>query len=165
MTDIVLCSDMDQQSEFFPDSFARISVKGLYLKDGKILLCKDETAVPFGKGAFWELPGGGWDFGETFEETFKREAMEEMGLEVSKISNQPIQAWPVKRERSSRLPSWYYVLMLLFRVEFKDFNFTPSSECTEIGFFTWEEFQKLENLLVQSQPLKELLTKGDFETI
>ena len=152
-----------QQSEYFPDSFARVSVKGLYLKDGKILLCKDETAVPYGKPAVWEMPGGGWDFGETFHDTLRREVGEEMGLELARISERPIEVWPVRRERSRRVPGWYYVLILLFRIDFKNLDFSPTTECSEIGFFTWDEFLQLENVHSQTQPLRTIFTKEDFE--
>lgn len=61
----------------------RISIKGIFEKDGKILMLKDD------KGR-WELPGGKIDFGEHPTESLRREFMEELGvteLEIGKVVN------------------------------------------------------------------------------
>ena len=155
---------MAEQSAHFPDSFARVTVKGLYMKDGKIMLCRDETGFDFDAPAVWELPGGGWDFGETFEETLKREAKEEMGLEIISVSEKPLHVWSLRKERSRGM-GWYYALILLHAIDFKDLDFTPTDECREIGFFTYDEFMALDDLYIQTQPLRNLLTREDFENI
>lgn len=54
---------------------------GLVVKDGKILLIKKKTGPYDG---LLDLPGGSFEFGETPEETLKREILEETGLEVTK---------------------------------------------------------------------------------
>ena len=54
---------------------------GLVIKDGKILLIKKKTGPYDG---LLDLPGGSFEFGETPEETLKREMLEETGLEVIK---------------------------------------------------------------------------------
>ena len=54
---------------------------GLVVKDGKILLIKKKTGPYDG---LLDLPGGSFEFGETPEETLKREMLEETGLEVTK---------------------------------------------------------------------------------
>ena len=151
-----------RQSSDFPDSFARVTVKGLYFKDGKILLSRDAVAVSKGGGEVLELPGGGWDFGEDFATTLKREIKEEMGLEVTSISNKPLFVYPVKKEDSHGF-EWYWALMLIFAVEFKDLNFTPSVECKELVFLDYDEFMTVENLFVATQPLRNLLTREDFK--
>ncbi|HET8575169.1 MAG TPA: hypothetical protein VFM02_03310 [Candidatus Paceibacterota bacterium] len=43
------------QSKDFPACFYRVTIKGLVMKNGKILLLKDSPKLS-GK---WELPGGG----------------------------------------------------------------------------------------------------------
>ena len=57
----------------------RIRVSGILKKDDKILFVKHRK-----KGEeYYLLPGGGVDFGETFEEALKREFKEEVNIEIS----------------------------------------------------------------------------------
>ncbi len=62
-----------------------VSIKGFLCRDNEILLLK--TAGTTGK---WELPGGRADFGESVEETLRREMKEELGfekVEMGKLMN------------------------------------------------------------------------------
>ena len=54
---------------------------GLVIKDDKILLIKKVTGPYDGK---LDLPGGSFEFGETPEETLKRELQEEVGITPTK---------------------------------------------------------------------------------
>ncbi|MBU0637210.1 NUDIX hydrolase, partial [Patescibacteria group bacterium] len=63
----------------------KMSAKGIFLKDGKILFAKDH------KGK-WELPGGRIDFNETIEIALKRECKEELGFDNIQIGN-IVNAW------------------------------------------------------------------------
>jgi len=153
-----------RQSPDFPDSFARVTVKGLYFKDGKILLCRDAVAVSKGGAEVLEMPGGGWNFGESFAETLKREAKEEMGLEVTKVSEKPLFVYPVKKEGSHGM-DWYWALVLVLGIDFKDLNFTPTVECKELVFLNYDEFMTVDNLFVATQPLRTLLTRTDFKRV
>jgi len=57
----------------------RIRVSGILKKDNKILFVKHRK-----KGEeYYLLPGGGVDFGETFEIALKREFLEEVNINVS----------------------------------------------------------------------------------
>lgn len=55
---------------------------GLVIKDEKILLIKKKTGPYDG---LLDLPGGSFEFGETPEDTLKREMLEETGLEVTQF--------------------------------------------------------------------------------
>lgn len=66
-----------------PECFYRVSVKALICDNqNRFLLVREDNG-------FWELPGGGLDFGESPIEGLKREIWEEMKLNTSYISAQP----------------------------------------------------------------------------
>ena len=67
-----------EHSTYFPDSFYRVTIKGLCVRDGKVLLVRESKDIS-GK---WEMPGGGLDFGEDIREGLKREIKEEIGLDI-----------------------------------------------------------------------------------
>ena len=121
-------------SKHFPDSFHRVSVKGLCVKDGKILLVKESPSL---SGQF-ELPGGGLDFGEDIRAGLRREVEEEMKLKITSISEQPIYVWTARFE-NRRDMDWYYSLVLGYHIELESFEFTKTEECEGIGFFSKED--------------------------
>jgi ADP-ribose pyrophosphatase YjhB (NUDIX family) len=151
-----------ETSSHFPDSFYRVSVKGLYVRDGRILLTKDSTCfLDDGTEATrWELPGGGMDFGETFKGALTREVREEMGVEVTAVADTPTYLW-THRKTNSRDMEWYHILLLAFPFEVRDMTITPTPECQETRFFTKDELQELE-LNSQIEPLREMFDPKDF---
>jgi len=58
----------------------RVRACGLLEEDSKILLIKHESIGL--KGFLWAPPGGGVDFGESVEQSLKREFLEETGLNI-----------------------------------------------------------------------------------
>jgi len=152
-----------QDSPDFPNAFYRISVKGLCLRDGKVLLLHDFTGLDQGdKKPEWELPGGGLDFGENFHDALRREVREEMGLTIAWISETPVFIWTTKRTGRRGL-EWYWICTVIFRIEFEDLKFTPSGECREILFFSKEELQaNITDLASQVKPLAEHLDPNMF---
>lgn len=61
--------------------YRHLGVYALIIKDEKIVLIKKSGGPYDGK---LDLPGGTIEFGETPEETLKRELLEEVGIEVTK---------------------------------------------------------------------------------
>jgi 8-oxo-dGTP diphosphatase len=122
------------KSQNFPECFYRLSIKGLYVQDRKVLLIKDGPNL----SGQWELPGGGLDFGEDIRSGLEREIEEEMGLDVISVSKNPVYAW-VERSESRREMDWYYAAVLVYEIEFKNLDFTPTEECVEIGFFSKDD--------------------------
>jgi 8-oxo-dGTP diphosphatase len=59
----------------------RVRVCGICIQDEQILMVKHHALGE--QGIFWSPPGGGIQFGESAEESLKREFMEETGLTVS----------------------------------------------------------------------------------
>ncbi len=56
----------------------RIRVAGILIKENKILFVKHRK----NNEEYYLLPGGGVDFGESFETALKREFMEEVNIEI-----------------------------------------------------------------------------------
>ncbi len=144
------------KSKDFPDSFYRVSVKGIFVKEGKILLLKESQKL----GGEWELPGGGLDFGEDIKNGLKREIEEETGMQIKKISEKPVYAWTWRFE-NSRSMDWYYSLVLAYQIEIESLEFTPTDECEEVGFFSKEELNSIE-LCEQTNGLKDYFNPNDF---
>src|SRR3989344_5154406 len=145
-----------EHSKNFPDCFYRVTVKGLCVRNGKLLLIRESKAMS-GK---WELPGGGLDFGEDIRTGFKREVEEEMGLKIKKISNSPVYVWTYKYENRRGL-DWYCSFVVAYRIEFENLDFTPSRECEAVEFFSKEELQKLE-FAGQAEKLPAIFDPNDF---
>jgi 8-oxo-dGTP diphosphatase len=149
-----------QQSPDFPDAFYRVTVKGVFVKDGKILMTKDASNRI--EGSEWELPGGGLDFGEDLREGLRREVQEEMGLVVKKVTEKPLYMWTIKHNEARGM-QWYWVLVVVYGVEFEHLNFVPTEECNEIRFFTFDELkQELPHIAEQIRPLAEHFDPKDF---
>lgn len=153
---------MTMHSSFFPDCFHRVTVKGLFVRDGKVLLVK-EGAVYENK---WEIPGGGLDFGEDIKVALKREVKEEMGLNVTKISEKPVYVFTHRYENNIRNIGWYYTLVIAYRIELENLNFTPTEECEEIGFYSKEDLIELDakkQLAGQANQLTHIFNPEDFK--
>lgn len=144
------------ESKDFPPCFHRVSVKGLVVKDGKILLLKEAPEL----SRAWELPGGGLDFGEDMYEGLKREIEEEMGVDVASIDRRPLYVWTWRFENRRNM-DWYYSLVVAYKIELASFDITPSKECTDIGFFSKEELENIE-LCWQTNGLKTVFDPKDF---
>lgn len=61
-----------------------ITVKGIVVFKQKVLLMKRIRPSSDGLG-YWELPGGGLEYGETPNEALKRELKEETGLTIDVV--------------------------------------------------------------------------------
>ncbi len=118
--------------ETFPSCFYRLSIKGLIL---------DKTRQKFltilEENGWWELPGGGLDWGEKPETGLRREIKEEMGLTVTKVASSPSYYLIGENMKDT------WSVNLVFEVEVKDLNFTPSPECREIKFIAPKEVKSL----------------------
>ena len=145
-------------SKDFPPAFYRVTIKGMCVRDGKLLMIQEAGHHNAGN---WELPGGGLDFGEDIFLGFNRETQEEMGLSISKISKAPIYVWTWKYENRRNL-EWFHSFVVCYRIEFEHLNFTKSDECAKIQFFSEEELKNMEHK-GQMIPLPGIFKAADFE--
>jgi 8-oxo-dGTP diphosphatase len=126
-----------------PNNFYRTSIKALILDEEKrFLLVREDNGG-------WEIPGGGMDFGENYEQTIKREIKEEMGLVVINIAKHPSYFTNFINDNG------YHVVNIIFVTKVENLNFTPSDECREIGFFDTESARKRQ-LLFSVPPFLEV---------
>lgn len=133
-----------------PDNFYRVSIKALILDETgkKFLIVKEDNG-------WWEVPGGGLDYGETPSDCLKREIKEEMGLDVSFVSQNP-SYFLVGHNMSG-----VWAVGIVYEVRVKDLNFTPSNECQEIKYVSQEELKDLKAFRTVTE-LAERLTSGDL---
>lgn len=74
---------MDKIEKEIDDKFGRrlrLRVNGVLVQDGKLLMIKHKMS---GERYFWNVPGGGMDYGSDAVDNLKREFLEETGLEIS----------------------------------------------------------------------------------
>jgi len=64
------------------DRIVQVGMGVFIFKNGKFLMGK--RSAPHGRGT-WAVPGGHVEFGESFEDTAKREVKEETGLEITNV--------------------------------------------------------------------------------
>lgn len=114
----------------------RLGCAGLIMsKDGKDLLMGKRAKDP-GRG-LWVLPGGGIQWGETFNETLKREIMEEAGIEIQVLGQ--FRAYELIDPPNQHRVILY---MLGFAVE-DNVVPKPSSDLSEVKFCTMDELLKM----------------------
>lgn len=115
--------------ESVPDTFYRVSSKALVFDETreKFLIIKEDNG-------YWELPGGGLDWGESVAENIKREVKEEMGLTVLEVSITP-SYYMIGENMSGNMS-----LNLVFETKIENFDdFTPTDESIEMKFVTPQE--------------------------
>lgn len=109
--------------EEIKNPYYRVSIKGLILDESR-----EKFAVTLEDSGWWELPGGGIDWGESPEKCLVREIKEEMGLEVIAVGVFPEYCLIGENTKGK------WAVNLVFEASVRDLNFTPSSECREIKF-------------------------------
>lgn len=106
------------------NGYYRVSVKALVLNEtrDKFLICEEESGI-------WELPGGGLDWGTTPQEDLPREIVEEMGIVVSHVANNP--SYFITDQNTDKT---LWIANVLYETTLDNLDFTPSDECVNIRF-------------------------------
>jgi 8-oxo-dGTP pyrophosphatase MutT (NUDIX family) len=120
-------SDLTQ----IPSTFWRVSAKALiYDADNRLLVFMD-------KHHEWEIPGGGWEHEETFEECIIRELAEEVRVGVTGVGEVAF-CYPSKTLKG------HFKLGLAAKVVIDNSPIVPSDDdLVEARFVTKDEFLKL----------------------
>lgn len=92
----------------------------------------------------WGLPGGHVEAGESPEDCVRREANEECGITLGKLT--VIGGWLAEKvketEYNEKYPKHAYQLMYLAQIEAISDNYTPQHEILERKFIPIEDFPK-----------------------
>ena len=112
--------------------YYRVSVKALVIgENGKFLLARESDGT-------WDMLGGGLEHGEDPVVALRREIQEETGLQVTNIKPSPkyfVTAYKSERD--------VYIANVVYEVEVRDLQFTPSEECEELRFFSIKEAKEV----------------------
>ncbi len=118
-----------------PNCFYRVSIKGLILNDlrNKFLIGRDEAG-------FWDLPGGGLEWGATPQNNLTREVEEEMGLAVTTIASRPCYFLTGRQTVNPDVR----IANVIYECQVVNLDFTPTRECLEIQFVDAKNILDLE---------------------
>jgi 8-oxo-dGTP diphosphatase len=114
----------------------RVSILAPYNSDKEILLqhrTKDATYLP----DYWGFFGGGIDQGETPEDAVKREAMEELGIEIK--NPQLFKRYEIEEEKGTYERFIYIFPTSLTAKQLK----SQQQEGAGLGFFSFGKTKKL----------------------
>lgn len=113
-----------------PDTYYRVSVKALISDEQhRLLVVKND------KGS-WEMPGGGLEHHETFEQCLQRELQEELDATISVIGN-------VAFCYGGKTRNGHPKLNIAIPVSLTAGKLTPGDEMTEARYVTQAEFLEL----------------------
>lgn len=107
----------------YPTTFYRVSLKAIIRNEkGEILVNKERDSTA------WNLPGGGWDHGETEKEALARELYEEVGYEGD------FTAYPVATATFWLASKQAWLLWIVYDVKTDHQDFTVGQDSSEIAF-------------------------------
>ncbi len=126
----------------------------IFDKDGKLLITKRGKEAKNERGK-WEITGGGVEFGETFEQAIKREIKEELGIEIDILELLGICDHIIPGEHQH----WVSPTYICEIKEGKPKILEPN-KCSQIGWFTLKEAEKLPLSIVTKYDISLLKKRG-----
>jgi len=131
-------------STFYLSNFNRLimnklypAIKGIVLKDGKVLIMKRSLTEDHAQG-LWDTPGGAIDFGEDPIECLKREVKEEANLEIEVLK--PLRVWSFLKNPETQ------IIGITILCKYKSGEVKLSEEHTEFKWIKPEEINNYEAL-------------------
>ena len=124
--------DMKNHQSQYPSTFYRVSLKAV------IRNYKDEILVnKEGTSDTWNLPGGGWDHGETEHAALARELKEEVGY-TGRFTAQPSRTAVFWLESKQ---AW--LLWIVYDVHPDNFDFSVGEQSSEITFLLTQDHLRM----------------------
>ncbi len=111
-------------------------------KDKKLFITKRGQKAKNERGK-WEIPGGGVEFGETFEEAVIREIWEENGFKIEVLELLGICDHIIPEENQHWVSPTY-----ICKIKSGKPKIIEPEKCEEIGWFTLAEAEKLDLSIV-----------------
>jgi len=137
--------------------------------EGKILMTRRHSPDRLEWHNKWQFPGGGMEYGETSEETLKRELMEELMINIEILHPQPVvvtHIWNGVVNTEHAINSQIVLLTYLtkivgtYKIDFED-----DPETNGFGWFTREEISQLDCLPkveVTVSQIWDIIEKGNY---
>ncbi len=126
-----------------------VSVKGFIIWEDKYLFIKKVSNGSKNQG-YWELPGGGLDFGEFPEDGLAREIKEETNLEI--IVLRPLITWSFIKNNNKQ------VIGITYLCEAKNNTVTISEEHEDFAWVKKEDFDNINLLPELKEDIKKWMT-------
>jgi 8-oxo-dGTP diphosphatase len=125
----------------------------IFNQEGKFLLTLRGPKAKNERGK-WEIPGGAVDFGETFEQAIQREVFEELGIKIKVKELLQICDHIIPDEQQHWVSPTYICEIIEGTPTIKE-----PEKCSEIGWFSLEEAQKLPLSIVTQDDVDCLLER------
>ena len=121
---------MTSHTSQYPNTFYRVSLKAVIRdSDGRVLVNKEQDSTT------WNLPGGGWDHGESEFEALARELKEEIGYDGS------FESTPFKTAVFWLESKQAWLLWIVYDVKTNNDNFSVGVDSSEITFINPKSFE------------------------
>lgn len=125
----------------------------IFNKEGKFLLLKRGPKAQNEVGC-WGFPGGAMEFGETIEETIKREVKEELDVAIKPLK----MLTPVNHAIPKEKQHWVAVPYIC-QLKFGKPKILEPQKNAELDWFTLKDAQKLKLTIVAKKVMVELQDK------
>ncbi len=122
-------------------------------REGKIFLAKRGKKARNEVGK-WEFPGGGLEFGESFEDTIVREIKEEFGVNIQVFDQLTAFNHLIPDEKQH-----WVALTFICKIKSGTPKILEPEKCDEIGWFSIDEMKKMSLSIASANKLGQIIDK------